>query len=237
MKIDKRWQTSTVVDLCQAMRQNNDYTTAPILADALEDSGCNLTELLEPMRSGTATRLELQRLVCYVIGGALAKAVKFMDGLVSKMGSTCTNYAQYEEQNKWMQKNPNKTRKDYYKYVDKFHQYENATYTLLMEAAEHWINTGEHTTQIGKEDWRDMFSREYVDAEFIDENTKGTPQRNSAGEVVDMYVENKLLTQFWDSYELIIGTKIPDEVMIQEGFIDMDDWKEPTRSNFFSCSC
>ena len=37
--IDPKCRSSLVISLCEAMRQENDYSGIPLLADALEDSG------------------------------------------------------------------------------------------------------------------------------------------------------------------------------------------------------
>ena len=44
------WRTNTVVLLCQSMRKAQDYSATPILADALQDAGCDDAALLDALR-------------------------------------------------------------------------------------------------------------------------------------------------------------------------------------------
>ncbi|MCE9568371.1 MAG: hypothetical protein K8U57_40745 [Planctomycetes bacterium] len=39
--VDPAWLTSTVVSLARQMYESRDFTTMPILADALQDAGCD----------------------------------------------------------------------------------------------------------------------------------------------------------------------------------------------------
>jgi hypothetical protein len=48
--LDPSWLTSTVVSLAQQMYDTRDFTTMPILADALQDAGCDNAQILEHCR-------------------------------------------------------------------------------------------------------------------------------------------------------------------------------------------
>ncbi len=48
--IDRRWLTSTVVDLANAIYDEKAFEKIPLLADALQDSGCNDVEILSHCR-------------------------------------------------------------------------------------------------------------------------------------------------------------------------------------------
>jgi hypothetical protein len=48
--ISPSWRTSTVIALCQGMREAQDFSSLPILADALQDADCNDAKLLETLR-------------------------------------------------------------------------------------------------------------------------------------------------------------------------------------------
>ena len=48
---DPRWRTSTVVALARAMHASGDFSAMPILADALQDDGCEEPEVLEHCRA------------------------------------------------------------------------------------------------------------------------------------------------------------------------------------------
>jgi hypothetical protein len=47
---DAGWRTSTVVALCRQMDESGDFSIVPILADALEDAGCDDVTLLQCCR-------------------------------------------------------------------------------------------------------------------------------------------------------------------------------------------
>jgi hypothetical protein len=50
--ISPRWSTSTVIGLARTMDDKGDLTDLPILADALEDAGCNSADIVNHCRSG-----------------------------------------------------------------------------------------------------------------------------------------------------------------------------------------
>ncbi|VTT96443.1 Uncharacterized protein OS=Sorangium cellulosum (strain So ce56) GN=sce5710 PE=4 SV=1 [Gemmataceae bacterium] len=49
-QFDPAWRTSTVVALCRQMDESGDFSIVPILADALEDAGCDDVTLLQCCR-------------------------------------------------------------------------------------------------------------------------------------------------------------------------------------------
>jgi hypothetical protein len=51
VNIDLRWLTSTVVDLATAIYQERAFDKLSILADALQDSGCDNQEIIAHCRS------------------------------------------------------------------------------------------------------------------------------------------------------------------------------------------
>jgi hypothetical protein len=62
------WQTANVVALAQAIYQDRQFDTLPILADALEDAGCTNTDILNHCRQpGEHTR------GCWVVDTILGK--------------------------------------------------------------------------------------------------------------------------------------------------------------------
>jgi|GEM_PF-5757293 len=63
------WRTSTVVSLARGMYDSRDFSAMPILADALQDAGCEQAEILDHCRgSGPHVR------GCWVVDLALGKS-------------------------------------------------------------------------------------------------------------------------------------------------------------------
>jgi hypothetical protein len=52
VKIDKGWRTDTAVSLARQMYESRDFNAMPILADALQDAGCDNLDILNHCRSG-----------------------------------------------------------------------------------------------------------------------------------------------------------------------------------------
>jgi hypothetical protein len=48
--LDPAWLTSTVVSLAKGMYDSRDFTAMPILADALQDAGCDSADVLDHCR-------------------------------------------------------------------------------------------------------------------------------------------------------------------------------------------
>jgi hypothetical protein len=67
---DPAWRTTTAIQLAQQMYDAHDYSTMPILADALQDAGCENDEILNHCRSSTASHVR----GCWVADLVLGKA-------------------------------------------------------------------------------------------------------------------------------------------------------------------
>lgn len=52
-EFDPAWRTANAVGIAKAIRDDSDFATLPILADALEDAGCHDEELLHHCRTAT----------------------------------------------------------------------------------------------------------------------------------------------------------------------------------------
>lgn len=52
VSFDPRWQTTPVFDLAQGMYESRDFAPMPILADALEEAGCDNADILAHCRGG-----------------------------------------------------------------------------------------------------------------------------------------------------------------------------------------
>ena len=69
MTIDPAWLTSTVVALAQGMYDSRDFSAMPILADALQDAGCNLVDILRHCRDEKGSHVR----GCWVVDLVLGK--------------------------------------------------------------------------------------------------------------------------------------------------------------------
>lgn len=52
LRLERNWQTSTVLSLARQADQTGDYSVLPILADALQDAGCDNEFMLDRCRAG-----------------------------------------------------------------------------------------------------------------------------------------------------------------------------------------
>lgn len=67
--LDPAWRTSTVVQLAQGIYDDRDFSAMPILADALQDAGCDNADVLNHCRdTGPHAR------GCWVVDLILGKA-------------------------------------------------------------------------------------------------------------------------------------------------------------------
>jgi hypothetical protein len=68
VKFDKNWRTSTAVTLAKQMYESREFSAMPILADALQDAGCDNDEVLKHCRrAGPHVR------GCWAVDGVLGK--------------------------------------------------------------------------------------------------------------------------------------------------------------------
>ena len=65
---DPNWRTSTVVSIAQGLYDTRDFSAMPILADALEDAGCDHADILDHCR-GTGPHVR----GCWVVDLVLGK--------------------------------------------------------------------------------------------------------------------------------------------------------------------
>jgi hypothetical protein len=64
------WRTSTVVGVANQIYESRDFSAMPILADALQDAGCDNDEVLNHCRDTKLTHVR----GCWVLDGVLGKA-------------------------------------------------------------------------------------------------------------------------------------------------------------------
>lgn len=78
MDIKPEWRTATVVSLCQAMREQQDFSALPILADAVEDAGCDDPVLLARLRGPSLGYAEDAAVTACLWSAAGAESVKWL---------------------------------------------------------------------------------------------------------------------------------------------------------------
>ena len=69
VKLNKAWRTSTVVALARGMYDTRDFAPMPILADALQDAGCDHSDILGHCRDPHGTHVR----GCWVVDLVLGK--------------------------------------------------------------------------------------------------------------------------------------------------------------------
>ena len=68
VKFDKAWRTDTAVLLAQQMYNSRDFSAMPILADALQDAGCDSEEVLNHCRDANTPHVRGWWVVDLVLG-------------------------------------------------------------------------------------------------------------------------------------------------------------------------
>jgi hypothetical protein len=79
------WRTPSVVAIAQAMRETEDYRACPVLADALDDAGCEDATMLERLRSPIPA-WEAQRWVALVYSSTTEAAVRQVEEVGEELG-------------------------------------------------------------------------------------------------------------------------------------------------------
>lgn len=87
--MNSEWMTSTVYALCNSMRQRQCYDELPLLADALEDAGCDDAALITRLRSNPGYVMAATD-VCRVLGGEYAAAVSWLESFTKE--ADCPGY-------------------------------------------------------------------------------------------------------------------------------------------------
>ena len=70
VRLDPEWRTSTVVALARGMYESGDFSALPVLADALEEAGCNDDAVLNHCRNAAAAHAG----GCWVVDLVLGKS-------------------------------------------------------------------------------------------------------------------------------------------------------------------
>lgn len=134
--IKPEWRTATVTGLCLSMRQEQDFSALPILADALQDAGCDDDELLARLRGGTADRFASGALVAAVLSDETADAVRWIEEFAAAHDGSM--------------------------YSDRHSK--TYTYAVMIDAAEAWVESRHHLvggTELEGESVPDEFWERY----------------------------------------------------------------------------
>jgi hypothetical protein len=129
--VEAEWRTTTVVALCEAMRQSRDYSATPILSDALEEASFDEREVLDELR-GDLLEGDAERLVALIYSDKTAEAVKRIEEIAAWLHPG----AIFELGEGWADEIP-------------------MNYQRLMDAARRWLDSEVATTEYGSENWRD----------------------------------------------------------------------------------
>ncbi|MBA4190252.1 MAG: hypothetical protein C0467_19885 [Planctomycetaceae bacterium] len=70
---DPAWLTDTVILLARQMYESRDFSAMPILADALQDAGCEHTDVLTHCRDEKQVHVRGCWVLDLVIGAAIAR--------------------------------------------------------------------------------------------------------------------------------------------------------------------
>src|SRR5262245_6745956 len=70
VKFDKSWRTDTAIQLAKRMYESREFSAMPILADALQDAGCDNDEMLNHCRDANQVHVR----GCWVVDLVLGKA-------------------------------------------------------------------------------------------------------------------------------------------------------------------
>ncbi|MCI0703344.1 MAG: hypothetical protein L0241_19875 [Planctomycetia bacterium] len=69
VEFDPAWRTDTALQLARQMYESRDFSLMPILADALQDAGCDNEEVLNHCRDANTTHVR----GCWVVDLVLDK--------------------------------------------------------------------------------------------------------------------------------------------------------------------
>jgi hypothetical protein len=84
--MNPKWRTSTVRALCRRMLDLRQFDALPILADALEEAGCDDSELLALCRSPELKPVSAERAVNLVYSDETAAAVRWLERFADDIG-------------------------------------------------------------------------------------------------------------------------------------------------------
>lgn len=83
----EQFRTPDVLALCRAMRQEQDYGHAPVLADALEDGGCADEALLARLRDPALPWAAAAKEVAMILLPEAAESVAYVERMAEQIGA------------------------------------------------------------------------------------------------------------------------------------------------------
>jgi hypothetical protein len=86
VEIRPEWRTENVVGVCLSVRETRDYSALPVLADALQDAGCDGGELLAALRDPELPPWAAERLVALVYSAETEAAVRAVEEFAAELG-------------------------------------------------------------------------------------------------------------------------------------------------------
>lgn len=152
LKIDPKWRTDQTRQICLTVRETGDYGGLPILADAIQEAGCENTELLDRLRAAPQNEIEDQKLTAMLWSEEGEEAVRWIEDLAENILGDSHGYRDY----------------DYDGVVPGSEITQPMNYEVIMKAAASWEEGeergrsgdgwgGNYVTQVGSENWRDHF--------------------------------------------------------------------------------
>lgn len=92
------WRTTVVQALCRRMLDSRSFDVLPILADALQDAGCEDEELLTPLRAEGLDPVHAERLVNLIYSEETAAAVHWLEQFAREIGDAeASEWDEYAE--------------------------------------------------------------------------------------------------------------------------------------------
>lgn len=142
--VKPEWRTENVIGICHSMRESQDFSAAPILADALQDAGCDDEELLSFLRRPEGgSYADFAAAVACVLSDGAREAVAWVVKCAEELGPNY-GYESYEVESG--------TTSPEDALVDPMDYHE------LMRYAKDYVDTGgdEIKVQVGDESWRNV---------------------------------------------------------------------------------
>lgn len=130
MKINPKWRTDTVVGICVQMRELQDFSAMPILADALQDADCDNETLLSDLRMGPTDYITDATLISLILTDEAIEAIQWIQQRAIDLGPK-----QYYDESRG----------------------ESFDYLGIMREAHECVNSEWHCVNMGtNEDYKDM---------------------------------------------------------------------------------